>query len=99
MKPVKRDAKYASCLRRLERMTYERNMLLETVFFVRKMAQRVPDERAIFIEACDEVLKALAERQQREKKEKIEGRVFRRVIACAHEYKGTVFKSHKRTEC
>lgn len=58
-------------LRRLEIMTYERNMLLKTVFFIRKMARRVPDERAMFIEACDEVLNALAERQRREKRRKI----------------------------
>jgi hypothetical protein len=51
-------------------MTYERNMLLETVFFVRKMARRVPDEREIFIEACDEVLKTLAERPPRQKRRK-----------------------------
>jgi hypothetical protein len=57
--------------RQIARLIHERNMLLETVLFIRKMARRVPDERAIFIEACDEVLESLAERQQREKKRKI----------------------------
>ena len=71
MKPSEQNKNVKCKLRRLERMTYERNMLLETVFFIRKMARRVPDERAIFIEACDEVLNALAERQQREKRRKI----------------------------
>lgn len=71
MKPSERDKNVERNLRRLERMTYERNMLLETVFFIREMARRVPDERAIFIEACDKVLNALAERQRREKRRKI----------------------------
>jgi len=71
MKPSEQDKNVERNLRRLERMTYERNMLLETVFFIREMARRVPDERAIFIEACDKVLNALAERQRREKRRKI----------------------------
>ncbi len=70
-KKIGQNKKAVDYLRRLERMTYERNMLLETVFFIRKMARCVPDVRAIFIEACDEVLNALAERQQREKRRKI----------------------------
>ncbi|MCC7300605.1 MAG: hypothetical protein IT583_05955 [Verrucomicrobia bacterium] len=68
---IERNEKAEACLRRLARMTHERNMLVETVLFIRKMARRVPDERAIFIEACDEVLNALAERQPREKRRKI----------------------------
>lgn len=70
-KKIQRNEKAEGHLRQLERMTHERNMLLETVLFIREMAWRVPDERAIFIEACDEVLKALAERQQRRKRGKI----------------------------
>ena len=70
-KKIERNEKAATYLRRLERMTYERNMLLETVFFIRNMARCVPGECAIFIEACDEVLNTLAERQQREKRRKI----------------------------
>ncbi len=70
MKPSVQNKNVERNFRRLERMTYERNMLLETVFFIRRMARCVPDERAIFIEACDEVLSALAERQRREKRRK-----------------------------
>lgn len=71
MKPSPQNKNKECNFRRLERMTHERNMLMETVFFIREMARRVPDERAIFIEACDEVLNALAERQRREKRRKI----------------------------
>jgi hypothetical protein len=70
MKPSELNKNAERNLRRLERMTDERNRLLKAVLFIRKMARCVPDERAIFIEACDEVLKALAERQRREKSRK-----------------------------
>jgi hypothetical protein len=70
-KKIDRNEKAAAYLRRLERKTHERNRLLEAVFFMRKMARCVPDERAIFMETCDEVLNALAERQRQEKRRKI----------------------------
>ncbi len=52
-------------------LIHERNMLLETVVFIREMARRVPDERAIFIEACDDVLAALSESRRQKKRRKI----------------------------
>jgi hypothetical protein len=70
MKSDKQNAKYATCLRRLERMTYERNMLLEAVFFIRKIARYSPDEHMFFVGACDEVLEAIAAYNRRNEKRK-----------------------------
>ena len=41
-------------------MIHERNMLLEKVLFIRKIARHSPDEHMFFVGACDEVLECLA---------------------------------------
>jgi hypothetical protein len=70
-KKIERNEKAAAYLRRLERMTHERNMLLETVLFIRKVARRSPDEHMFFVGACDEVLECLAASRRQEKRRKI----------------------------
>lgn len=58
-------------LRQLERMTHERNMLLETVLFIRRVARKSPDEHMFFLGACDEVLECLAASSRQEKRRKM----------------------------
>ncbi len=50
--------------RQFARLIHERNLLLQTVLNIRKVARRSPDEHMFFVGACDEALACIADKKR-----------------------------------